>query len=542
MASNPAAPFGIEFRHVEDLHGSTALAPANETSQPRKAPSAPRSAFSGRDEVAKQLSESPFAALSARHGRPLKVAILSDFTRIPYANGAAFQTRFLYQELRRCGHQVTVIGPKDPDSTPDELAPGTIELPSIPLHTYPGVHIPMPLESWVYDASRWDFDIVFAQTTSLLLEFGVWLRKMRGIPLLCVNTTHLAAAYDVLLPESIAKLGWVNQGLEFALKRPYEKLFASIYNNSDGLVVLSEGLRSYWRERGVTAPIHVIPRAVQPEIFDKPLGEDPYTHLTSSDPRASDAAWRGARLLCAGRHTLEKSQDRVIRIFARHVAPVDREATLTMLGDGPDRAYYERVAKEEGVEHRVFFPGEVPFTKMPDYYAYADVFVHGSLSETYGNVLGEALWCGTPTVAFADGMGVSAQIKDRVNGVILSPGHDGGGEAEANASFGRAVLDLLADPQERARIGMGASKICRERNSPMAVQRRIADAFRHAQEHAATCGIRPAMDGPRIVQWMTTLKHFRTWSTVNGGVYIAGKLRPAAEKKKKNHMHPQIGR
>ena len=165
---------------------------------------------------------------------------------------------------------------------PDELAPGTIELPSIPLKTYPGVHIPMPLETWVYDASRWDFDIVFAQTTSLLLEFGVWLRKMRGIPLLCVNTTHLAAAYDVLLPERLAKLGWVNAGVELALKRPYEKLFSSIYNNSDGLVVLSEGLRSYWRERGVTAPIHVIPRAVQPEIFDKPLGSDPYTHLESA--------------------------------------------------------------------------------------------------------------------------------------------------------------------------------------------------------------------------------------------------------------------
>ena len=552
MASNPAAPFGIEFRHVENLHGAAltdrvvSKVPANETTHPEKAAVSPirgpRSAFSGRDEVAKQLSESPFSALSARHGRPLKVAILSDFTRIPYANGAAFQTRFLYQELRRCGHQVTVIGPKDPDSTPDELAPGTIEIPSLPLATYPGVHVPMPLESWVYDASRWDFDIVFAQTTSLLLEFGVWLRKMRGIPLLCVNTTHLAAAYDVLLPESIAKLGWVNQGLEFALKRPYEKLFASIYNNSDGLVVLSEGLRSYWRERGVTAPIHVIPRAVQPEIFDKPLGEDPYTHLTSSDPRASDATWRGARLLCAGRHTREKAQDRIIRIFARHIAPVDREATLTMLGDGPDRELYERVAKEEGVEHRVFFPGEVPFTRMPDYYAYADVFVHGSLSETYGNVLGEALWCGTPTVAFADGMGVSAQIKDRVNGVLLSPGNDSDGEAEANAAFGRAVLDLLGDPQERARIGISASKICRERNSPMAVQRRIADAFRHAQEHAATCGIRPAMDGPRVLQWMTTLRHFRTWSTVNGGVYLAGKLRPAAEKKRKNDLHPQIGR
>lgn len=545
MASNPAAPFGIEFRHVEHLHGTSSndirsdvSSPAKPLTQSRRGGSLPRSAFSRKEIAAHPQSETPFAALSARHGRPLKVAILSDFTRIPYANGAAFQTRFLYQELRRCGHQVTVIGPHDPDATPDELAPGTIELPSIPLKSYPGVHIPMPLESWVYDASRWDFDLVFAQTTSLLLEFGVWLRKMRGIPLLCVNTTHLAAAYDVLLPERIAKLGWVNTGVELALKRPYEKLFSSIYNNSDGLVVLSEGLRSYWRERGVTAPIHVIPRAVQPEIFDKPMGSDPYVHLENT----SDSVWRGSRLLCAGRHTREKAQDRVIRIFARHIAPVDREATLTMLGEGPDTELYKRIAKEEGVAHRVFFPGEVPFTRMPDYYAYADVFVHGSLSETYGNVLGEALWCGTPTVAFADGMGVTAQITDRVNGVLLSPGNGGMSEDDADASFGRAVLDLIADPQERARIGKGASKVSRERNSPLAVQRRVADAFQHAQEHAAACGVRPAIEGPRVLRWMTTLKHFRTWSVVNGGVYLAGCLRPAPEKKRKSQLHPQIGR
>ena len=211
----------------------------------------------------------------------------------------------------------------------------------------------MPLESWVYDASRWDFDIVFAQTTSLLLEFGVWLRKMRGIPLLCVNTTHLAAAYDVLLPERIAKLGWVNTGVELALKRPYEKLFSSIYNNSDGLVVLSEGLRSYWRERGVTAPIHVIPRAVQPEIFDKPMGSDPYAHLEN----ASDSVWRGSRLLCAGRHTREKAQDRIIRIFARHVAPVDREATLTMLGEGPDTRALQAHREGRGRRSSRLLPG-----------------------------------------------------------------------------------------------------------------------------------------------------------------------------------------
>lgn len=411
-------------------------------------------------------------------------------------------------------------------------------LPSVPLKTYPGLHLPLPLERWVYDPSRWNFDIVFAQATSLSLHFGVWLRKMRGIPLICVNTTHLSAAYDVLLPENLKKLGWVNTGLELALKRPCENLFAKIYNDSDGLVVLSEGLRSYWRERGVTCPIHVIPRAVQPEIFDRPLGDDPYTHLEG----AGDEAWRGSRLLCAGRHTREKSQDRIIRIFARHVAPVDREATLTMLGEGPDTAYYKRVAREEGVAHRVFFPGEVAFTEMPNWYAYADLFVHASLSETYGNVMGEALWCGTPTVAFADGMGVSSQIKGGVNGHLLSPGKGSREEREADAAFGRAVVDLLSDPQERARIGNAASKIARERSSPLAVQSRIAEAFRHAQEHAAACRITAAAEGPRVLQWMTTFEHFRSWTAVNAGLYLVGHLRPAQDHSKtKAEIHPQIG-
>jgi 1,2-diacylglycerol 3-alpha-glucosyltransferase len=502
----------------------------------------PRSAFSGANAragaPANESRVDPFAALSARHGRPLRVALLSDFTRITYANGAAFQTRFLYQELRRCGHEVTVIGPYDPDAREDELAPGTVSLPSVRARAYPGLNVPLPLAPWVFDADRWDFDICFGQTTSLLMEFGVWLRQMKGVPLLCVNTTHLAATYDVLLPERLSRIEAVHTGVNLAFRRPFERLFASIYNSSDGLVVLSEGLRTYWRERGVTAPIHVIPRAVQPELFDRPLGEDPYTHLSSG----SDA-WRGSRLLCAGRLTREKAQHRLIRAFARHVVPFDKHATLTLVGDGPDMDLYQRVAREEGVEKRVFFVGEVPFTKMADYYAYADLFVHTSLSETYGNVMGEALWCGTPTVAFADGMGVSAQIKDGVNGVLLSPGSDQKTERDADLAFGRAVLDLLDRPEERARLGRAASKLSRERCSPRSVQERIAGAFQAAQDHAKASGLRPAIDGPRLVQWLTTFRRFRSWTTFNGGVALAAQLRSGAPTmKKKNELHPQIGK
>jgi glycosyltransferase involved in cell wall biosynthesis len=244
--------------------------------------------------------------------------------------------------------------------------------------------------------------------------------------------------------------------------------------------------------------------------------------------------------VCAGRHTREKSQDRVIRIFAQHVLPHEADATLTLVGDGPDTRYYKRIARELGVEHRVFFTGEVPWTTMPDFYRYADVFVHASLSETYGNVMGEALWCGTPTVAFADGMGVSAQIQDGVSGILLAPGKGEKAEAAANAAFGRAVVGLLRDPKARAAIGRAAAKRASERCSPTAVQQRIADAFQHAQEHAMACGLRPVATRPRVMQWWTTLRHARPWTTFNGIVYLTGHLRPAGDRAKRERLQPQI--
>jgi glycosyltransferase involved in cell wall biosynthesis len=528
MAPNSTSSFRVKLGDIDNFHGTSGRLRAGARSRGGNVAEALATPVS----PASPLAEvHPFTELASRLGRPLRVAILSDFTRIPYANGAVFQTRFLYQELRRCGHEVTVIGPSDPESRPEDLAPGTIALPSLPLKTYPGVHVPLPLASWVAEIDRWDFDLCFAQTTSMLMEFGVWLREMKGIPLICVNTTHLTAAYDVLLPEKLSKIPAVHKGLEALLKRPYENLFTNLYNRADGLIVLSEGLKTYWRDLGVSIPIHVIGRSVQPEVFDKPLGPDPYTHLLNAE-------LHGPRLLSAGRHTREKAQDRLIRIFAEHVLPAEPDATLTVIGQGPDTEYYKRVAEELGVAHRVFFTGEVPFTTMADYYAYADIFVHASLSETFGNVLGEALWCGTPTVAFKDGMGVTAQIDAGVNGVLVHPGRglaqSGddldlmiGSEEDGDQAFGRAVVGLIQDPQLRGRLGKAAAKRARDRSSPRAIQQKMADAFLHARQHLLESGLVPAVGRSKPVQWLTTFRRFRQWLMGNGGVYLFGHLRPA---------------
>ena len=114
-------------------------------------------------------------------------------------------------------------------------------------------------------------------------------------------------------------------------------------------MVLSEGLRSYWRQCGVEVPIHVIPRAVQPEVFDRQCDDHlgPYTSFLGQGAYA-----HGPRLLSAGRHTREKCQDRTIRIFARHVASELPTASLTVVGAGPEPAPDEPGQRERAPHGR----------------------------------------------------------------------------------------------------------------------------------------------------------------------------------------------
>jgi 1,2-diacylglycerol 3-alpha-glucosyltransferase len=523
MASHSSPALRVEFGQVNELHPSThnSKAPVD-----RKNDALARRGIDSQGKLLEVISEIPaFAELAARAGRPLKIAILSDFTRIPYANGAVFQTRFLYRALRRCGHQVTLVGPKDPNSAPGDVPEGTIELPSLPLAAYPGVQLPIPSEAWVYDADRFDFDLIFAQTTSPLVQFGLWLKQLRGTPVICVNTTHLTMAYEVLLPEALAAVPVVHKAVLGALAKPFEISYSAWYNASDGLVVLSEGLRQYWVDRGVTCPIHVVPRTVTPENFDRPIGEDPFLPLLRERGLAD-----GPRLLCAGRHTREKSQDRLIRIFAKHVLPVEPTAVLAMVGIGPDTERYKAIAAELGVADRVIFTGERPFTEMLDFYAYADVFVHASLSETYGNVLGEALWCGCPTVAFVDGMGASSQVTHEENGFIVDPGKGLDGQIVGDIRFGTAVVKLLRDAELRARLGRAASKRARARHTPAAIERRMGEVFQSALD-AGAARSKAGFEAPRgFARVAATAKSFVPWTASMVGLYLSGFLRPAGRK------------
>jgi 1,2-diacylglycerol 3-alpha-glucosyltransferase len=400
------------------------------------------------------------------------IGLLNDYVNIPYATGSTFASQFLRREFLARGHEVTVVGPDDPGALDADLPQPHVMLPALPFRIHPGVRLPFPTPRGLARVAAKRFDLVLGQTNTELTELGVWLRATQHVPFLCVNTMHMGAAYNVMLPDQLLRNQFVNGLFETKLIPWVERVAAQVYNQSDGLIVLADGLERFWRSRGVTVPIHVIPRSVEPKVFDAPAGDDPF------DPRAA----RGRRLLVVCRQTREKGVARLLEIFARHIQPQLEGVSLTLVGDGPDYDSFRAQAERLGVAHCTFFPGEHSLTDIPRFYGHADLFVYTSLSETYGQVISEAMWCGLPVVAFADDMGVSAQVRDGVTGHLVRPGPD---QAAADRAFAERVLGCFARPERLAGLKLRAEKDARSRAHPARIVARYYDAFEQAREHCA---------------------------------------------------------
>jgi 1,2-diacylglycerol 3-alpha-glucosyltransferase len=456
------------------------------------------------------------------------LGMLNDYVRIPYANGSSFASQFFYREFRALGHQVTVVGPDDPAACAADLPERYVMLKALPLLNHPGVRMPLPSARDLSRVAAQRFDLVLGQTGSELAELGVWLRATQHVPFVCVNTLHLATVYNSVLPNVLAESKVVTDWFDAHVVPSLERHAAQVYNRSDGLVVLCKGLARFWRERGVTAPIHVVPRSVDPKIFGSTARierDDPFLALERG-------AARGPRLLVVCRHTREKSVDRLLRIFAEQVAPHAPEATLTLVGDGPEHDQLKAQARALGIAHRTFFPGEFPVTEMARFYRHADLFLYASQSETYGQVVSEALFSGLPVAAFGDDMGVSDQVEHGVTGALVRTGLE---EARGDRELGAHVLRLLAQPEERAVLAAAARERTRARVHPAGVIASYYDVFEQAREHCLSTA-EDRIDAP-----LASYAALGRWAALQSAALGLGCLRRPAVVNRHGRKQPAWG-
>ncbi|MCE9657235.1 MAG: glycosyltransferase family 1 protein [Burkholderiales bacterium] len=135
-------------------------------------------------------------------------------------------------------------------------------------------------------------------------------------------------------------------------------------------------------------------------------------------------------LLAVGRIAAEKNVELALRAFER--ARRDRpDVRMVVVGDGPARG---RLA---AAHPAALFVGARRGDELAAYYASADAFLFPSLSDTFGNVVMEALASGLPVVAF-DCAAAAEHVADGASGRLVVPGDEAG--------FIAATASLAVDP------------------------------------------------------------------------------------------------
>lgn len=122
-------------------------------------------------------------------------------------------------------------------------------------------------------------------------------------------------------------------------------------------------------------------------------------------------------------------------------------AKLVLVGDGPDRAEAERLARDLGIWEHVKFLGKQ--NALPDILSAADVFLLTSQSESFGLAALEAMSCGVPVVATNIG-GIPEVVTHDESGFITELG-----DIKRMAKY---TLDLITHPRKWQEFSNNARK------------------------------------------------------------------------------------
>lgn len=145
------------------------------------------------------------------------------------------------------------------------------------------------------------------------------------------------------------------------------------------------------------------------------------------------------------------------------------------MGDGPARGKLEHVFADIGTT----FTGYLRGTDLSQAYASADCFVFPSTTDTFGNVVLEAMASGLPVVAAAAG-GPLDQIENGSNGLLFKP-HD-------SADLGKRIDWLFDLPGRVQDMGKTGRRHAEDRSWSVVLDRLLDD-------YASIVGVRRDPNG-----------------------------------------------
>jgi glycosyltransferase involved in cell wall biosynthesis len=374
--------------------------------------------------IREATDQSPGAPPADTWDEPVRLALFTD-TYTPQLNGVSRTLERLVGEVAARGGEARVYTTTDPgvrDGVGDSAE--IWRRPSVPFWAYPQLRVAAPILGRIYhDLRAWQPTLIHAAT-----PFGMGLAG-RGC----------ARALDVPLVTSYHTS--FNEYARFyrlgALSRPGWSFIRWFHNGGSRTYVPTHAVLDELRELGF-ARLAIWGRGVETNRFN---------------PAFRSGAWR-ARLgatddtvvvAYVGRLAAEKGLDTLLgamtRLAPRAPGGVSDGPPIVFAcaGDGP---YADRCRRAAPPPPSAHFVGRLEGRDLSEFFASADIFVFPSATDTFGNVLLEAMASGLPVIGADSGP----------TNELLS---DGGGftipRGDAN-TLATAIDRLARDPAARARM------------------------------------------------------------------------------------------
>jgi glycosyltransferase involved in cell wall biosynthesis len=364
-------------------------------------------------------------------------------TYSPEINGVAMTLGHLVEGLAARGHRLTIIRPRQRSekNAPAVQTKGQVTqhlVSGLPIPGYPLLRFGLPAGGYLRRLWRHDRpDLVHVATEGPLGYSALNAARALGLPVTSsfhTNFHHYTHDY---------RSGWLftltARWLRYFHNRTL-RTFAPTRELCDALA--ADGYRD----------LRVLSRGVDAAQFSP-----------ARRNQALRAAW-GAEagdpvVIHTGRLAREKNYGLVFRAFAAMRAANPR-CRFVVVGDGPLRASLQ-------AQHpHCLFTGFVDSNTLARHYASADLYLHASTSETYGNVAAEALASG---LAFAgyDYAAAHELVRPGENGLLV-PLHD-------EPAFLAAAVRLATEPDLAARLRARAAAAVQARSWANVVHQFEAD-------------------------------------------------------------------
>ncbi|WP_280545937.1 MULTISPECIES: glycosyltransferase family 1 protein [unclassified Halomonas] len=352
----------------------------------------------------------------------MRICLVSE-TWSPDINGVAHTLGQLSMELRRRGVALQLVRPRPANGSAPraEGMEAELRVRGLGLPGYRQVRIGLPATAAIQRLWRQQRPTaVYLATQGPLGWSALRAAERLGIPVVSgwhTNFDHYCRDYG---------LPWLAPLVLRRLRRFHNRTAATLVPTR----AQAEGLSG----RGLVN-VRVMARGIDGERFS-PTHRDPALR----EAWGSDAHRPVA--LHVGRLAAEKNLDLLRDTFTAMLA-ARPEISLVVVGDGPGRAGLERALPQ------AHFTGFIDRDSLQRHFASADLFVFPSISETWGNVVLEAMASGLAVVAFRHAAGAEL-IEDDVNGISLPVGDEAG--------FREAAATLCQQPARYARLGRAARK------------------------------------------------------------------------------------